>query len=130
MKPSFLSHPRRSFLARVVATTLVPATTLSAVPVGAEVRTPAASKARATSPAPVKVNRTLPKVRPVAMRPVLSAVPTDRELFRARIFQEPFVPIGRPATAEDVARVLVSFAVYGTFLTGEVTVVDGGREMR
>ena len=39
-------------------------------------------------------------------------------------------PIGRAATAEDVARVIVSFATHGTFLTGEVTVVDGGREMR
>ncbi len=39
-------------------------------------------------------------------------------------------PMGRAATAEDVARVIVSFATHGTFLTGEVTVVDGGREMR
>jgi 3-oxoacyl-[acyl-carrier protein] reductase len=39
-------------------------------------------------------------------------------------------PLGRAATAEDCARVVVSFATSGTFLTGEVTVVDGGREMR
>jgi 3-oxoacyl-[acyl-carrier protein] reductase len=39
-------------------------------------------------------------------------------------------PLGRAATPEDVARVVVSFATHGTFLTGEVTVVDGGREMR
>jgi 3-oxoacyl-[acyl-carrier protein] reductase len=39
-------------------------------------------------------------------------------------------PLQRAATPEDVARVIVSFAVYGTFLTGEVTIVDGGREMR
>ncbi len=39
-------------------------------------------------------------------------------------------PLGRAATPEDVARVIVSFATYGTFLTGEVTIVDGGREMR
>lgn len=39
-------------------------------------------------------------------------------------------PLKRAATAEDVARVIVSFATHGTFLTGEVTVVDGGREMR
>jgi 3-oxoacyl-[acyl-carrier protein] reductase len=39
-------------------------------------------------------------------------------------------PMGRAATAEDCARIVVSFAVYGTFLTGEVTIVDGGREMR
>jgi 3-oxoacyl-[acyl-carrier protein] reductase len=39
-------------------------------------------------------------------------------------------PLGRAATPEDVARVVVSFATHGTFLTGEVTIVDGGREMR
>ncbi len=39
-------------------------------------------------------------------------------------------PMGRAATAEDCARVVVSFATHGTFLTGEVTVIDGGREMR
>ena len=39
-------------------------------------------------------------------------------------------PLGRAATAEDVARVIVTFATHGTFLTGEVTIVDGGREMR
>ena len=39
-------------------------------------------------------------------------------------------PLGRAATAEDCARVVVSFAVYGTFLTGEITLVDGGREIR
>jgi 3-oxoacyl-[acyl-carrier protein] reductase len=39
-------------------------------------------------------------------------------------------PLGRAATATDVARVVVAFATHGTFLTGEVTVVDGGREMR
>jgi 3-oxoacyl-[acyl-carrier protein] reductase len=39
-------------------------------------------------------------------------------------------PLGRAASPDDVARVIVSFATHGTFLTGEVTVVDGGREMR
>jgi 3-oxoacyl-[acyl-carrier protein] reductase len=39
-------------------------------------------------------------------------------------------PLGRAAAPADVARVVVSFATHGTFLTGEVTVVDGGREMR
>jgi hypothetical protein len=29
-----------------------------------------------------------------------------------------------------VARVIVAFATHGTFLTGECTLVDGGREMR
>jgi 3-oxoacyl-[acyl-carrier protein] reductase len=39
-------------------------------------------------------------------------------------------PMERPATAEDVAPVIVSFATHATFLTGEVVVVDGGVTMR
>ncbi len=39
-------------------------------------------------------------------------------------------PMQRAAGPDDVARVIVSFATHGTFLTGEITVVDGGREMR
>ena len=39
-------------------------------------------------------------------------------------------PMQRAAGPEDVARVIASFATHGTFLTGEVIVVDGGREMR
>ena len=39
-------------------------------------------------------------------------------------------PMGRVAEAEDVANVILSFATLGTFLTGEIIAVDGGREMR
>jgi 3-oxoacyl-[acyl-carrier protein] reductase len=39
-------------------------------------------------------------------------------------------PMQRAAGPNDVAKVIVSFATHGTFLTGEITVVDGGREMR
>ena len=39
-------------------------------------------------------------------------------------------PMGRAASPEDVAGVIVGYATHGTFLTGDVTIVDGGREMR
>ena len=39
-------------------------------------------------------------------------------------------PLGRVAEADDVAGVILSFATTSLFLTGEITVVDGGREMR
>jgi 3-oxoacyl-[acyl-carrier protein] reductase len=39
-------------------------------------------------------------------------------------------PMGRAAAPEDVAGVIVGYATHGTFLTGDVTIVDGGREMR
>ena len=39
-------------------------------------------------------------------------------------------PLGRVASAEDVAGVVLSFATTSTFLTGACIVCDGGREMR
>ncbi len=39
-------------------------------------------------------------------------------------------PMGRAASPQDVAGVIVGYATHGTFLTGDVTIVDGGREMR
>ena len=90
----------RSLVARLVAGTLVPALALVPVPVSAAAGARAPSQA---APA-VKVNRTVPKVRPVPLRPVLSAEPSDQELFKARIFEEPFVPVGGPSTPDDNRR--------------------------
>lgn len=52
----------------------------------------------------VKVNRTMPKVAPVPTAPLFSAEPTELEIFRARVFNEPLVPVGgRPTTEENRA---------------------------
>ena len=40
------------------------------------------------------MNRTLPRVSQPAAVPTFSATPTDTEIFRARVFGEPLVPIG------------------------------------
>jgi len=47
--------------------------------------------------ASVKANRTVPKVKPVPATPVFSAYPTEEELFRARVFEEPLVPVMAPS---------------------------------
>jgi RHS repeat-associated protein len=95
MKPTFLRQPSRSLLARLVATTLVPMLTLASVPASA------APPTQPAAPPAVKVNRTVPKVRPVPLRPVFSAEPSDSEIFKARIFEEPFVPVGGRTTPEE-----------------------------
>lgn len=71
-----------------------------------------------------------PQIRVNAVAPgiVLTRWVAGREDHVERYAKD--TPLGRAATAEDVARVIVSFATHGTFLTGEVIVVDGGREMR
>ena len=52
----------------------------------------------------VKVNRTVPKVEPPGSTLEFSANPTTQELFRARVFEEPLVPVGgEPSRAENAA---------------------------
>jgi RHS repeat-associated protein len=69
---------------------------------------------RATPPTPPKVtvNRTVPAVRPAPLRPVFSDTPTDAELFRARIFDEPLVPVGGATTASENAALARSVEAY------------------
>jgi RHS repeat-associated protein len=60
----------------------------------------------ATLPPPpprVKVNKTLPRVEPPPLSPRFSPQPTREELFRARVFEEPLVPLGADAPAENAA---------------------------
>jgi RHS repeat-associated protein len=58
----------------------------------------------APSPSLSQVNRTIPPVEPPKTALEFSANPTAQELFRARVFEEPLVPIGdEPATAENAA---------------------------
>jgi hypothetical protein len=53
---------------------------------------------------PVQVNKTVPNVSPPPQYPELSPIPTDEELFRARVFGEPLIPEeGRQNDAENQA---------------------------
>jgi RHS repeat-associated protein len=62
------------------------------------------AKAEPMTPPKVKVNRAVPKVAPAPLRPVFSAEPTAEEVFRARVFEEPLVPVGAgPSAAETKA---------------------------
>src|SRR5829696_8762934 len=64
-----------------------------------EIEAPADQSATRISP-----NRTLPKVSPPKTGLQFSASPTAQEIARARVFQEPLVPIGgEPNTEENAA---------------------------
>jgi RHS repeat-associated protein len=55
---------------------------------------------------------TPPRIEPPPMRPVFSETPSDLEVFRARVFGEPIVPMARPSTAEEnraLAQALLAF---------------------
>jgi RHS repeat-associated protein len=80
------------------------------VPLLAAALQPAARSDQATLPAPVrtpqkvKVNRQAPATSAAVNEPRFSAEPTPAEIFRARVFAEPFVPIGgKPGPAENRA---------------------------
>jgi RHS repeat-associated protein len=66
---------------------------------------PLASAGKSYVPAaPVKVNRTVPKVDPPKTTLEFSADPTLDEIFRVRMFEEPLVPVGdKPSRAENAA---------------------------
>jgi RHS repeat-associated protein len=68
----------------------------------------------ATAPAtPTAANRTLPKVDPPRTALEFSPNPTVQEIFRARVFEEPLVPIGGEPTASEnaaLAEALVGYA--------------------
>ncbi len=61
----------------------------------------------------VTVNRTVPKVTPPKSGLEFSAHPTTQEISRARVFEEPLMPIGGEPSAEenaDLAGALLSYA--------------------
>src|SRR6185503_6171665 len=57
-------------------------------------------------------NRTLPNVSPPKAGLEFSANPTTQEIFRARVFEEPLVPIGGDPTAEENAALAAALLGY------------------
>ena len=61
-------------------------------------------RAQTTPPEPVQVNKTVPRVDPPPQYPTFSPIPTDDELFHARVFGEPLIPeAGETNDAENQA---------------------------
>src|SRR5262245_36829715 len=98
---TFDMHPRsrRRKLFRAVATVLGPAMVSGAIPIHAAA-SPAPGLGSDGSPS-VAVNRTVPQVHPPAAYPTFSMTPTSEEIFRARVFGEPLVPVGAAPSEED-----------------------------
>jgi RHS repeat-associated protein len=72
---------------------------------------PAASEATG-----IQVNRRLPRVSPVPTEPAFSDWPTTDEIFRARVFDEPLVPVhGEPSREENraLARAVAAYHAAG-----------------
>ena len=61
---------------------------------------------------PVKVNRSVPQVEPPKTALEFSAQPTTQEILRARVFEEPLVPIGGEPTAEENSALAAALLGY------------------
>lgn len=84
---------------RIAAIVLVPAQVLLGMPVALTASEPSLPS---NDPLPVRgsANRALPVVSPPAVVPAFSGNPTPAEVFRARVFSEPLVPLGSPTPEE------------------------------
>ena len=82
---------------RLVSILLIPIHLLACLPpvvLAAAIDSTAADlPAPVLSPTDVTVNTTLPQVAPPSTTPVFSDPPTDEEIFRAHLFEEPLVPV-------------------------------------
>ncbi len=86
---------------RAIVGLLATAQCLMGVPVPAQ---PAGTTRRPPAAPTVRVNRTVPPVKPPAAGVHFSAQPTVAEIFQARVFAEPLVPVGGvPSDAETRA---------------------------
>jgi RHS repeat-associated protein len=71
----------------------------------------AVSGPRAPAPARTRVNRTVPRVEPPSGAIRFSTPPTREEILQARVFAEPFVPVGEPGAA-DTQALAVAITTY------------------
>lgn len=110
-------HLLRSLVSRSLAVVLVAGQVLTAVPILASPAPTTATTPALPPPSPapepprVTVNRNVPTVTAPPSEPQFSASPTVREIFRARVFKEPIVPVGGVPTAGEnlvLARALLA----------------------
>jgi RHS repeat-associated protein len=69
--------------------------------------------APAAAPAPaIQPNRRVPKVSPPPQRPTFSPMPTEEEIYRARVFEEPLVPVRGKPTPGDTRALALALTAY------------------
>src|SRR5262249_52127660 len=94
MNCTFLRTP----WSRLIAWALIAAQVLILIPVNAL----SGSRVQAKKPEEKSaVNRKAPVVTPPGAFPEFSPAPTDQELFQARVFEEPLVPIGGTSSPQE-----------------------------
>ena len=103
------TSPHRGVIVSKTRAPSLRATAVLAILLGLPAWAAAPDQAKATQPTKVKVNKTVPEVTPPPLVLELSESPTDAELFRARVFTEPLVPVGEATTPEQNAALAPRF---------------------
>src|SRR5687767_7158483 len=101
-----LTHPAPK---RVIAFTLAAIQVLLIAPT-AELT--AAIVEELQRPAPVRANRTVPPVAPVSAFPVFSDPPTNDEITRARVFEEPLIPMAGTSSENENRQLAKALTAY------------------
>ena len=76
----------------------------------------AAIRAELQKPTPIRANRTVPPVTPVSAFPVFSGPPTNEEISRARVFEEPLIPMS--GEASEAANIHLANAITAYLRSG------------
>jgi RHS repeat-associated protein len=121
-----LSEFQQSWIFRTMARVLVAALIVASVPIPATAAPQAQEPRDAPPPTPkVKVNRTLPSVTSPPSIARFSEQPTNEEIFRAKVFEEPLVADGTTSGQENQALA----TAIATYLRGknpeDVTLFEG-----
>lgn len=107
-----LRHSSHHVLWRTVAVVLVATQAAFGLPVVVRARTRVDPTATPPPPPVVHINHTVPKVAAPPIEPRFSSSPTVAEIARARVFDEPLVPVdGTPSDEENraLSRALLAF---------------------
>jgi pteridine reductase len=87
------------------------------------------SKAALTALVSCLARELAPRVRINAIAPGVIAWPDDASVAEREAY-EANIPLGRPGTPEDAARVVRWLILDATYITGEIIRLDGGRSLR
>jgi hypothetical protein len=107
---------KRRVSIRALARILVVGQVWSAIPIAHAEEAPISAEAPTVEAPPeappVKVNRTTPAAEALPSMPQFSSPPTDAELTRVHVFEEPLIPIGRATTAAENTALALAITTY------------------
>lgn len=109
-------HPRLLHMnaATVFSALLLVSVAAASADTSAARRRDATREPKGVASAAVQVNRSQPAVSPPAALPVFSSEPSDAEVFQARLFAEPLVPIAGTTSPQENRALVEALQAYAS----------------